>query len=1727
MQKVLSTYKDRLINLSSKNKSLVCKLYKKSGFDIVKLLSHSEYTPTMLTEDKLFEWLLSNNKKLLILPEASGVKKKFISSKKKKLKQSKTKALNQLKAKKNKLEQKNPLLSEQILEFRKEEKNINDSYEAKMIELDKEGDRLYTQLQNHLDTLKKSLSRTIDTIEKATGKYELYLTYPFVEGKFKDGTIVRAPLLLFPVELIFDNRGCSLKKLNNDILINKVFIYAYIKYNDLKNININTEFSSIEEIAEQSNCSIHNPEKLKKAVITYLAKNHILIEEKNEQNIIEFHKMLKTQNAYRHYGNNELITKNYVILGQFSLANAIYSDYENLLTENDYGYGINTILGRENKAITPPSESKQEASYFYTPLDFSQEEAIKSLNKHKQMVIYGPPGTGKSYTIANIITDALCRGKKVLMVSKKRVALDVIYNKLADFNEKIILIHDIEKNKKTFYEKTKKLLDMPTNNTRYKSSQKKYQEFQVKIEENFKNVEYINRFLSDNTKFGLSLREMYLKSTKINSKEDKRYELYLQFIKKNPTSKLNYQQLQDILHSLKAEQNIDKNYKAYRELKEQVKYTDLLNISFDLSEINKSEESADTLKQYINNLEVDDNLFFAYISYYYKYYLKYNKKYADQRKLINSFAYKTNNQRNNNLLVHHVDSNVNSDKFRSYTTKTCLSKETMDDKLDSNFPIIKIDDKAYFKKHSYAEMESILEKLSDYPNIYIKFKQYDIAKNSDFYSLLTENFSDEQKQNIENSGAKLKQFIQSRAELSLNNKKFISYYAKNNENDNNNIVDDFAKILNKQNNDNLLNASYLHSFNKWIKVEILTPPEQNILINHKDNITQYLLNYCNFNAEERAFIEFFIEYNETLNPEQIREFAQNYNHKINSYLLDKSNYSVFQKIFFNAKEIKNNKLKYKNNADRYYEQFINLNSDLKSLEKKLSNYINNLLEYKRLFQNYQIEFQHIYDELQHATDLLDKFSINLTTKIKEQLYQRFYQNIDIVPMIDKIITIIDNEALNTTINEINALDEDLYQLLNIYLHTEDFSRSLEDSILEIERRKEKINYKNSFNHYKEIYHSYYKKILKFDKLLNEFCCDLGNNKEKSIIQVFLKNTNWESCKQELLKEIDNIINTLNLDTNTLNNYRQMDKLDSHKKNILDYHYEEMQHISNLNDCLNMIEEFAILAKIEKIEKTKNYKQFYNQYFSYNTTINLLENDMQKSLNLTKKIALGLWKNKFNELIKTKEFSSSQTEYKEFIEFKRKANFKKKYIPLREYINKFNEFIFNLYPCWLLSPETVSEILPLHQKLFDLVIFDEASQLFIEETLPSIYRGNMIAVAGDDKQLKPSNYFTSKINEDYDEDDLDINNSAALEEESLLDLAKVHYKSNHLNYHYRSHYGALINFSNYAFYNGNLNIVPDVISSNNMPKPAIEVKKVNGIWQDNVNEIEAKEIVNLVELLLRTRKNNETIGIITFSAKQQDLIADLLEDKASDDEYFSTLYLKEKNRLEKNEDVSIFIKNIENVQGDERDIIIFSITYAKNEEGKLSSRFGVLNNAGGENYLNVAISRAKQKIYIITSFDADELNIESSKNIGPKLFKQYLQYAKAIAENKTTLADEILTSLQIKESTTAIHKDKFVEEVAKELKIRGYRVETNVGVGKIRLDIAILYPENNNYILGIECDSKNYQSIKSVKEREIYRKKFFMSRGWTIKRIWSEKWWRDKETVINEINQLFTKLQNNN
>lgn len=1256
MKSIYKYYKERLIEISGKNRSLYSKnISKKYSYDIGEIIGKDS---DEFQEFFTFLWKGKRSSYALIKKENKEKLYKTFD-----------------------LENKIKTSFKDTAKMSVEEKR-NENLRRERLKRE-EGKKIITSQVSALKTLK----REIEEFSKETGRYELFVGYPFVTGQLSKDIVIKAPLILFPVVINIESDTTVSIEAKPDELVqfNKVLMLAYAKEHRLNNEGMMMEFDNLVDY------------KLKsiRDVLDYLSAYGFKFElDKNfEDGLIRFADINENSSKF-----GDLKVVNSCVIGRFPLANSIYNDYSILEKKHLSSLAIEQLLQGKN---VKKNKKFDQRIYTINDLDYAQENAIKKLNEYGNMVIYGPPGTGKSQTIVNIISDALCKDKKVLVVSQKKAALDVVFNRLKNLNSKCMFITDAEKNKIDFYERCNQMHQAILNENKSETSKDAFDEVENNLQKEVKELETISDTLFTKTPFGLSLQEMYTNSAKIG-KRSYDYELYKLMLKNKELMSMNYKSLASTLRVIK-EKNKANLYYRYIELKKNNPLIDHIKPDVEIHVINQ-------MKTYLKEV-IQKNI-------------------------------------------------VPFDTAKHKHARQLLIYMTENDVEDVN------------------EMKPLIKMISS-------------VENKKLYDRLT-----------------------------------------------------------------------------WAKVFFPAYPIVKNKIDKKE--------------------------------EEIAESLKSTMQEINSYV---ENYSLLNKVL-----------------------------DRKGYLMTVDNLINGNSIFVKLL-------------LGALGDYLEIRDINVS---------------------------------------LQGLTDDERTILNFAYENSKTAKQYRDVV---------------------------------DKVLQ--------------IRVYHEAIKYEEQNKDKLSKIIDFENIRN--------------------RILSLKNDE-KAISN-NICLD------------------KFKSEYVEYFNNNPES----------------------KNYLYQITKQQGL-----------------------LPIRKMMDLYGEFLLKLFPCWLLSPESVSTIFPLKKEMFDIILFDEASQVFIENTLPTIYRGKYIVVAGDSKQLRPTATFVKRYMGNDSDEELDLATQAALEVESLLDLATSRFNSTNLTYHYRSKNEELIDFSNYAFYDGKLQIAPNI--SKNVGNKPIERIKVNGKWIGRRNQEEANAVVSLLKKLIKNKRNKSSIGIITFNTEQENAIEDAIDLECNKDSAFRDAYIREQNRKENNEDTSIFIKNLENVQGDERDIIIFSIGYARNEYGKVVAHFGPLSTEGGENRLNVAVTRAKEKIYVVTSIEPEELLVEGTKNAGPKIFKSYLKYVRAVSNKKNKEVQYILDSFKpaLPQTKEEVVLNQIEDEIKEELVKLGYDVEINLGNTNYKLSLAVYDKKLDRYLLGIECDYAAYKSSDSILERDVYRNKFLESRGWNIMRVWSRDWWLNKDKVINNI-----------
>jgi predicted DNA-binding WGR domain protein len=482
----------------------------------------------------------------------------------------------------------------------------------------------------------------------------------------------------------------------------------------------------------------------------------------------------------------------------------------------------------------------------------------------------------------------------------------------------------------------------------------------------------------------------------------------------------------------------------------------------------------------------------------------------------------------------------------------------------------------------------------------------------------------------------------------------------------------------------------------------------------------------------------------------------------------------------------------------------------------------------------------------------------------------------------------------------------------------------------------------------------------------------------------------------------------------------------------------------------------------------------------------------------------------------------------------------RYKSIRELSAKESGLVLkDIKPVWLMSPLSVSDSLPLDVNYFDVVIFDEASQITLEEGIPALFRSPQTIIVGDDKQMPPTNFFTARAE---DPDDLEAVHDETDDEllstdaDSLLVQGARKLSSTMLSWHYRSHYETLISYSNHAFYDAGLLTIPDK-TIHHREKAAIEVTKPedavaftdclydrsisfhfhpNGVYEKRNNQDEASYIAHLVRELLK-RKVNESIGIVAFSQEQQHSIEDALTALAQTDKVFEQQLEEAYNRTENDQFIGLIIKNLENIQGDERDIIIMSVCYGFDAKKKMIMNFGPINKKGGEKRLNVIFSRAKKHMAIISSIKHH--HITNEYNEGANYFRRFLQYAENISSGSMQTARLILDGLVVnkKDAVVGAEKSIVLNQIKQQLIQLGYEVDEQVGQSNFKCSLAVkLNPDDEAYTMSILLDDDRHYGNSNLVEQYYQRPAILRSFGWRSINVFAKDWLHHPEKVMDKI-----------
>ena len=440
--------------------------------------------------------------------------------------------------------------------------------------------------------------------------------------------------------------------------------------------------------------------------------------------------------------------------------------------------------------------------------------------------------------------------------------------------------------------------------------------------------------------------------------------------------------------------------------------------------------------------------------------------------------------------------------------------------------------------------------------------------------------------------------------------------------------------------------------------------------------------------------------------------------------------------------------------------------------------------------------------------------------------------------------------------------------------------------------------------------------------------------------------------------------------------------------------------------------------------------------------------------------------------------------------KNEVNKEKRHIPVRDLVNRSPLALQALFPCFMMSPLSVAQFLPRKQEMFDLVIIDEASQMRPEDATGAVLRAKQLVVVGDEKQLPPTSFFESSASDDEETETESV--------ESILDWGQSAFThARELLWHYRSRHESLISFSNEQFYGGRLQVFPSPESSVGR---GVQLVEVDGVYHASLNHREAERVVQAALHFMRTEPER-SLGIVAMNHPQSELILTLLDDeirKSRNDEYrerwAATL-------------TPFFVKNLESVQGDERDVMFVSLTYGPSREGSVFQRFGPVNGADGHRRLNVLLTRAREEVRVFSSLRPSDIRVETASRLGVRVLRDYLEFAHAGGRLLTPGATE-----RKKE-----HDSPFEAVVSEFLMRLGFAAEPQVGVKGFFIDLALRHPDYaGGFVCGVECDGAAFHSTRSARDRDRLRQEVLERLGWKIIRVWSTDWFRTPDKAREKL-----------
>lgn len=1323
--------------------------------------------------------------------------------------------------------------------------------------------------------------------------------------------------------------------------------------------------------------------------------------------------------------------------------------------------------------------------------DSSQLEVIHKAQSGANLVVTGPPGTGKSQTIVNLISDFVARGKKVLFVCAKKVALEVVYDrlKLDDRNnlQKLALpLFESNINKKDFYNSI-------------------YEDFKERVDS--------------------------------ISKQNKQEEFVKEFTQKQSSQNI-LNKYASVLLEKTGQMQVSPWY-AYGQWANSYFQIDCKDVSFNQSVYSTiSLEDFQELSKLIQNLSNFSHLFPQEKMSFYSFF-NWNEFSPIEIEKIKQKIPSLIDEINKLIEIFKKVNIENIINDISIEEVNVLAKDGIDflQSLKNN-------------ENLQTELQYIKNSLNELIAKYTKYKEKNVIE-------YKQNITPDEFVGIDNQ-------IQEKGILKF---KYFNFYFQESNPDIS--IDDFFTKLGsnltniKQALDVISKKTFLKDIplheifkytNNWEFFSIFNRWDPAIFSSElfKKEFISFGIALKKANTFANELKEKGINLNK-ISHEEIEEiyfnFKNNYSSFFSKFTKDyKNDYQKFNHYFYgNVKFSKEDILSTLQNLREFCQQREEIkNLSIFNSDLIKNNHINDLSQWSDILEGLERLQENTYPLWltnalkQNISEVVDCFK-EINVLISEEESIEIFNSLFLQEIQDRISNPSKLKSYIVFLENTYSVLKSIEQYFTHGMHWT--LRTIPNCIKEIDYlnnlQKEFFNISNSFEKSPFSQNFFYFAENEWSEKKDLFNCaqNLINSLGQDLLYSFLSNvkTSEFSLIQDKINAIQNIFKDIGFQMNTTLSILDM----QNKISDANDHIDDLHDWMRFKVCVNtLISTYGFKDTIESIisqniEKNYVYHVFCSLFWTKWIEECGKENQIlwKTGINLKGTVLEFGEKDKKLQKLKCQEILEKYNALNELEHpwetriLKEQANRKRSHMPLRKFIPQTQDTMFQLKKCWLMSPQALVNYLPLDKQqtpLFDVVIFDEASQLTPQEAMSGLVRGKQVIVVGDPKQLPPTRFFIKELENEEEDDE----RFAVEDYESVLDILSVSLPETQqpmLRWHYRCKYESLIAASNKYFYRNKLVTFPSNMNS----KEGLEFNYNKDIYDrgnSQTNKGEAQRIVdNCFEFWKTMNASGETksLGIICLNSNQEELVRDLLEAQMRDSSNIAMLNFFDENSTQKEE---FFIKNLENVQGDERDVIFLSIGYGYDESGGMKNNFGPLNKAGGGRRLNVAISRAREKMTVFSSIRHED--IKGTVGEGGNILRKFLQYAEMCPQ---VGVQEALFTPDTEVNSGNYYNDTdspFEDSVISILEELGYTVHKQIGVSGFKIDIAIVDPnDSGRYLLGIECDGATYHGTHCARERDRLRQEILERRGWTIFRIWSTDWFSNPQAIIQELKQTIQHLKN--